>query len=170
VSDILARIARALEGVTPGPWEKVRAHDDEEWLVRYPNGEDASLLREPDADFISAARTLLPECATELAELRAQVRAMVETMSEIKSDREELVQLRAELKVARDTAVQWVRDASCSDDEAAEIGEAIDKAHAALTSRERDSQCICSGYRNPACMGTPCRYATTPPQAKETKT
>lgn len=124
VSDLVERIAKCLEGVTPGPWEKVRAHDDEEWYVRYPNGEDASLLLEPDADFIAAARTLLPEAAREL---EAEAGVVAAISRDLARDHELIVQLRADLVVARDAAVQWVRD-QASDDEAGEIGEAIDKA------------------------------------------
>ena len=77
------RIAEALEGVTPGPWTLVRDGNDEEWLVRYPDGEDASLLIERDGAFIAAARTLLPECANELAALREQLRVAREALEAI---------------------------------------------------------------------------------------
>lgn len=83
-TDLLARIAKALEGVTPGPWHSAGGY----LTVRDPNDSSFTMTiyhidelgqREPgrafqavpfarsqDARFIAAARTLLPEAAEAL--------------------------------------------------------------------------------------------------------
>jgi F0F1-type ATP synthase membrane subunit b/b' len=117
--DLLAQIAEALEADRP-------ALDRHFVLAR-------------------AARTLLPAASEEIKEWRAECARIRDAMGaldtalrEMRAERdrvasearEEIATLREQVRIAREAAVQWVRDMA-SDDEAGEIGEAIDLALAA---------------------------------------
>jgi hypothetical protein len=94
-SDIVDRAKAALKGVTAGPWEThvwpMPGHTIEEWYTReivHPNGafHPLNVLKarharhadeqccwpptEADAEFIAAARTLIPELIEEIERLR----------------------------------------------------------------------------------------------------
>lgn len=76
VSDVAARARAALEGVTAGPWQwdwHVNPIDDDE--LHGPNWEHVVGTRaapsDADAEFIAAARTLVPELVAEVERLRA---------------------------------------------------------------------------------------------------
>lgn len=98
--DVVARATKSLEGITAGPWEtRVHAmpgHTIGEWFVReivQPSDDfhDLNVLKvrgarnaaksccwpptQADAEFIAAARTLVPELITEVTRLRAQAHA-----------------------------------------------------------------------------------------------
>lgn len=68
--DVTDRARAALEGVTDGPWE-VNGFGN---INRTPGGEHppvAKAWRTPDAEFIAASRSLVPELLAEVERLRA---------------------------------------------------------------------------------------------------
>lgn len=74
------RARKALKGITPGPWEAnvdgagdyFITRPDGQAIVDINGGDDAS---EPDAKFVAAARSLVPDLLVENERLRAEVRA-----------------------------------------------------------------------------------------------
>lgn len=66
--DVVARAKAALEGVTEGPWEMRDS-------FVYPLSISARLggIRPGDAEFIAAARSLVPELVAEVEQLREYI-------------------------------------------------------------------------------------------------
>jgi hypothetical protein len=67
-------IKRRCEAATPGPWKSIPFGGEDgypdEHLVLFPDGEDASVLMEPEAEFIAHARTDVPALVAEVEKLR----------------------------------------------------------------------------------------------------
>ena len=117
--DILTRVAQALDGVTPGPWDHSEAFNasfvsagdrtvsvSQSWIARLDN-RPGRRQDKIDARFIAEARTLVPELAAELKVTRAelaltrdgyQVRPMTETESNLMTQVLDLRRERAESK------------------------------------------------------------------------
>ncbi|UKH48420.1 hypothetical protein SEA_DUPLICITY_53 [Mycobacterium phage Duplicity] len=98
MSDVAERAKAALEGVTPGPWE-VRDGFVYPLAIRCQLGG----LRPRDAEFITAARTLVPELVAEVERLREEKLGLEISESNL------VVQLRAENEQLRATVerVRW---------------------------------------------------------------
>ena len=65
---------RLSSNATSGPWECVEDEEfDGAWRVRFSDGEDASLLKRPDAAFIVASREAMPELIKELRKAREEI-------------------------------------------------------------------------------------------------
>ena len=105
--DIVARAKAALEGVTPGPWD-VRDGFVYPLAIRCGLGS----IRPPDAEFIAAARELVPELVAEVEAVRAELamaRDGVRPMTEVESNlmtqvldlRRENARLRAAIDALR---------------------------------------------------------------------
>lgn len=66
VSDLVVRARAALEGITPGPWVAEEQASGGWWIEPRRCPTVAYGLDEPDARFVSDARSLVPELADEL--------------------------------------------------------------------------------------------------------
>ncbi|WP_198344273.1 hypothetical protein [Mycobacterium dioxanotrophicus] len=75
MSDVVERAKAALEGVTPEPWD-VRDGFIYPLAIRCGLG----AIRPQDADFIAAARTLVPELVAELERARRACRRLGEVV------------------------------------------------------------------------------------------
>ena len=77
MSDVVQQAKSALEGVTEGPWDVVSGAWGNVW--RFPDeGTPTVVVRlggmsEPDAEFIAAARSLVPDLVAEVEELRGAI-------------------------------------------------------------------------------------------------
>jgi hypothetical protein len=101
MTNLLERIAKALEGVTPGPWKYENNFGHLEIVGPPPKDTYFNAVAghygidQSDAAFIVAARSLLPEAAKELE-------AAYHATSGVHALRTEIANLRAELKIARE--------------------------------------------------------------------
>jgi len=77
MSDVVQQAKAALEGVTEGPWDVVSGAWGNVW--HFPDeGTPTVVVRlggmsEPDAEFIAAARSLVPDLVAEVEKLRGAI-------------------------------------------------------------------------------------------------
>lgn len=80
VDDLITRAEAALEGVTEGPWMVMPGAHGNVW--QFPDEGQSrlivhcGLMTPPNAEFIAAARSLVPELVAELKTTRAQLETL----------------------------------------------------------------------------------------------
>ncbi|MFV8173772.1 hypothetical protein [Mycolicibacterium peregrinum] len=79
MTDIVERAKTALDGTTDGPWDVVPGAWGNVWHVSDDPGSPPLIVRmggmkQPDAEFIAEARTLVPELVAEVESLRDDLR------------------------------------------------------------------------------------------------
>ena len=103
----LADITRDAAAATTGPWTH-DGHPGDGWQVYGPpQGYDPAFLREPDARFIAAARTDVPEMAAEIERLRKALASALWRLAdeyETRSNPRPFPELRAVLHEDADAA------------------------------------------------------------------
>lgn len=71
-TDVVERAKAALEGTTQSPWDAVEAAYGGEWWIELRHRRTvARELDGPDARFVAAARSLIPELVAEIERLRS---------------------------------------------------------------------------------------------------
>lgn len=75
----LDELRRLEQEATPGPWTAVECEDEAAgvcfWLLRFRlGGRWSDFMDKPDADFIAAARSAIPELIAEVERLRGLIR------------------------------------------------------------------------------------------------
>lgn len=86
-SDLIQRAKAALEGTTDGPWDVVPGAWGNVWHFSDDPGSPPLIVRkggmkQPDAEFIAQARTLVPELVAEVERLREGIERVRDVVHE----------------------------------------------------------------------------------------
>jgi hypothetical protein len=104
-------LRRLLAEATPGPWVPVHhpGEDPLEWLVMFPDGEDASVLNEANAALIAALVNAAPAlldrveaAGIDAAGFRTATRVASTTLGQLTAERDQLRAREAELLAGAD--------------------------------------------------------------------